>query len=273
MKEKGFWKRALSLGEAPGYMSYDVAKWLVCLSVALGVTLIVSNLAALKIWKITLPITIPSANWLTKTFHWVDIPVDAGILLFPFSYIIGDLLVAVFGKRLANIASFAATIMGLVTVAILYGVKLLPDYPGVDNTAFNVVQNATGRIFLASVIGFAISQPVNNLVFDEIKCRAEAKFANRRYTDEEIQTERAKSDDTFQKKEIISSLIARLFDVIPFEIIAFLGILSFSEFVKQVIFAYVAGCLLEFILSFLNKHLANALKGRLMYYGGEDLNV
>lgn len=118
-------------------MSLPVVKMLIFLSVAMGVTLFASNLAALKIW------------------NFFGIPVDAGILLFPVSYIVGDLLVAFYGEKIANHVAIDTAIFAVIAAALLWVARvLLPDYPGADNTAFLTIQSATGRIFLASVAGF-----------------------------------------------------------------------------------------------------------------------
>lgn len=223
----------------PEPMSFPVLKLLLFLSVANGIILIASNLAALKIWN-----------------AW-GIPVDAGIWLFPLSYVVGDLLVDIYGEKVSNLVAVFCSLFALIVAAVMYFAKVaLPGFPGVDNSAFDIVQSATGRIFLASVAGFLISQLTNNRI-----------FASMRRND--IQNEVSDEGD-FHRREIISSAIARILDSLVFETLAFWGRVSPSDFITQVLFAYGVGLALEFVLSLGVKHIAINLRWRLCYTDGKN---
>lgn len=191
-----------------GLVPFSV-KLLVFLSIIMGGTLFMSNLAALKIW------------------NFFGIPVDAGILLFPISYIVGDLLVEFYKQKVADYVATCAAIFAVIASGIMLVAKILPDYPDADNTAFSVVQSATGRIFLASVAGFIASQLLNNHVFMKIR----------------------KNMAGYRLASLASSGVARIADIAIFETLAFFGKLSLTEFLIQASFAYLAGMILEAILS------------------------
>lgn len=221
--------------DTPEKMPFGVVRVLILLSVAMGVTLLASNLAALKVWNL------------------FGIPVDAGIWLFPLTYIVGDLLVEIYGQKVASLVSvycafFAAAVAGV----LLFAKVVLPDFPEVDNSAFEIIQGATGRIFLASVAGFLVGQIINNGVFASIRAGQ-------------------KSNSGFLKRALLSSAVAHIFDSLVFETLAFLGRVSFGDFVVQTIFAYVAGIILEVIISPLTAVLAQKLRERLKYTNGKNL--
>lgn len=218
---------------APERMSFPAVKVLILFSVALGVTLLASNLAALKVWSLG------------------GIPVDAGILLFPLTYMVGDLLVEIFGKKVANLVSVYCSLFAVIVAGVLLFAKIvLPDFPGVDNSAFDIIQGATGRIFLASVAGFLAGQLINNGLFVQLR---KSKRTN------------------FIKRALLSSVVAHVFDSLIFETLAFIGRVSFGDFVTQAIFAYLAGLLLETVLSPITAKVAARLRQKLKYSDGKNV--
>ncbi len=219
----------------PEAMPFPVVRALILCSVALGITLLASNLAALKVWDL------------------FGIPVDAGIWLFPITYIVGDLLVEIYGQKVASLVSIYCTMFAVIVAAVLLFAKLaLPNFPEVDNSAFEIIQDATGRIFLASVAGFLVGQIINNGVFTSIR-------------------KHQKANTGFLKRALLSSAIAHIFDSLVFETLAFVGRVSFGDFIMQIIFAYVAGIALEAILSPLTAMMARWLRKRLNYTNGKVL--
>lgn len=186
-----------------------------------SVVLIISNLAAGKIWSL------------------FGIPVDGGIIIFPLSYIIGDLIVGLYGERRANKVVFVSMLMMALTIGTTWVVaNWLPPFEGWDGQeAFASVFGTAGRITIASLISYLLSNLVNNRTFVGIR-------------------------RGFIGKALGSSAVARLIDSLTFETLAFYGVLSFSEFLKQVAFAYFAGFALEVILSPLSKMVYSLLDRR-----------
>lgn len=208
---------------------------LIIMSSLMGMTVIVANLAATKIWDLG------------------GIPVDGGILLFPLSYVLGDLLVEVYGRRTADCVAWTSCLVGLLTVGIVMLTKLLPDYSGADNSGFLMIAGATGRIFLASIVGFLAGQLLNNYVFERVRRKQEKR-----------------ETDSFWQRALISSALAHIPDILLFEPIAFWGKLSGREFIEQAIFAYAAAIILESVLLLLvTKPLAKRLVLRLKFRHGK----
>ncbi len=212
---------------------------LILMTALMVMTLIVANFAASKIWSLG------------------GIPVDAGILLFPVSYVIGDLLVEIYGRKIADQVAWASCLAGGLTIAIMWLATLLPDYATADNTAFMMIASMTGRIFLASIVGFVASQLFNNYVFDRIRQK---------------QSKQQRASGFFWRA-LGSSILARIPDILLFEPIAFLGRLSLAEFFEQAAFAYVAGVIVEVILLLcVTKQLARYMTRKLKMQNGEILD-
>lgn len=195
---------------------------LITLALILNAGLIAANLCGLKIWRL------------------YKIPVDGGIFIFPVTYVVGDLIVEIFHQRIANFVAGIIATMGVLMCCVMKLVSIAPflvDFPGADNSAFVIVQSAMGRIFLASMLGFFLSQIVNNYVFERLRHHFRTK-------------------EKFLVRAIISSFPAHIVDALTFEIAAFIGKLSLADFAYQVWFALVAGAVLEACFSPLAKFLA-----------------
>lgn len=209
---------------------------LIFMTAAMVGVVLIGNLAALKIWSL--------AGW----------PVDGGFWIFPFSYIIGDLLMEIYGRKISDWVAWFSTGCCLGLVAILHLVGLLPRYPGADISAFVVTNAALGRIFTASVAGFLASQLLNNFIFEQVSQKHE--------------------QDSFWRRALISSALAHVADVLVFEPMAFLGMLSLGEFFKQAVLAYAMGVLVEFaMVALLTRWLAPKLVRKLDFQHGERISL
>lgn len=194
---------------------------------------VVANLAAIKLWDL------------------FGIPVDGGIVMFPITYILGDLLVEIYGRRTANAVASCGFALGLLTCILLWIVAALPSYPGADNSAFVAISSMASRIFLASIFSFWCSQRLNNFLFAKIR---QTQVKNR-----------------FWFRALSSSFFAHLLDCVVFETAAFIGRLSFWEFFTQAGFAFIAGFALETILLPLTSYLAKKLKSLLNFEDGRPI--
>lgn len=193
-------------------MNEKQCKLLVILAVNAGGVLLISNLVAVKIWS------------------FLGVPVDGGIVLFPISYIIGDVIIELYGRRIARMVIWQSLLLNVLAVAAFWVVGELPAHPEWQlQEAYQSILWFVPRIVLASLLAYLVSQLINNLVFEKIK------------------------QETGQKKlwlrALGSSMVARLCDTMIFETVAFFGVLSLTEFTKQAIFAYGAGMILEVILT------------------------
>lgn len=195
-------------------MNVKKQKLLIVFTALSAGTLLISNLAAIKLWNLA------------------GIAVDGGLVLFPLTYILGDLIVEFFGEKLAKTILVSSFLVNLIAVVVFYVVIALPPYPGWTlQVAYESVLGFSPRIILGSLCGYLLANLVNNVLFVKMK-QSNSIFAK-----------------SFIARALGSSVFAHILDSATFETIAFLGVLPFSEFLAQAIFAYVLGMILEIILS------------------------
>ncbi len=121
--------------------------------------LLISNIASTKIlvlWKFTF---------------------DGGTLLFPLTYIFGDVLTEVYGfarsRRVIWTGFFAALLMSVVLM-IVQALPPAPDWP--NQAAFESVLGLTPRIVLASLLAYFAGEFSNSLVLARLKVKTKGRF-------------------------------------------------------------------------------------------------
>jgi len=178
--------------------------------------LLISNIAsAAKIVNLGLPVL---------TF-------DAGTLLFPVSYVFGDVLVEVYGyrrsRRVIWVGFFCAALLSL-TLAV---VRWLPgDSQWIDQVGtekFDAVLGtlASGRIIIASLVGYFAGEFSNAVIMAKMKVRMKGRW--------------------LWMRTIASTLVGEGVDTLLFVCIAFLGVWSPALLVSIIVSNYVFKCSLE----------------------------
>jgi queuosine precursor transporter len=137
-------------------------KYLDALTTAFVVILLVSNLVAQKVCLIG---PIPLGKWSVGPFA-----VSGAILLFPITYIFGDVFTEVYGYA----ASRRAIWLGFFGTSLLYVIGAfviaLPSAPGWQNQqAFTTVFGFIPRILVASLIAFWAGEFVNSYTMARLK--------------------------------------------------------------------------------------------------------
>ena len=99
-----------------------------------------------------------------------EVPFGAGVLFFPISYVIGDILTEVYGfanaRRCIWVGFAALLFMVFMSVVV---VALPPDTGWTGQAAYEQVFGQTPRIVLASVIAFWAGEFVNSFVLARMK--------------------------------------------------------------------------------------------------------
>ncbi|MDO4759479.1 MAG: queuosine precursor transporter [Candidatus Saccharibacteria bacterium] len=198
-------------------------KTLIYLATLSAGVLLISNLAAVKLWD------------------FAGVAVDGGIVVFPLSYILTDVIMEIFGRKVARSVIWAGFFLNLLAVIIFGVVGSLPAFVGWNGQeAFWEILGFVPRIVAGSLLAYVSSQLLNNLVFEKIKQRTGQKY--------------------LCVRTLGSSAVAHLLDVLIFETVAFMGVLAWSDFLKQAGFAYLAGMILEVILTPLTYIVVKFLK-------------
>ena len=185
--------------------------------------LLISNIASTKIltlWKFTF---------------------DGGTILFPLSYIFGDILTEVYGfkrsRRVIWLGFFSALLMSLV----LYVVQMLPPANGWSNQqAFETLLGFVPRIVLASLIAYFMGEFSNSVTLSLLKIRTKGKL--------------------LWVRTISSTIIGEGIDTIVFCMIAFYGTLPDNVLWTVILSNYVFKCSVEIIFTPLTYSIVAFLK-------------
>jgi queuosine precursor transporter len=130
-------------------------RYLDILSVLFVVVLLVSNVAAVKALRLS---------------GALGLDIDGGTLLFPLSYIFGDILVEVYGyarSRRVIWLGFASNAFAVLVFSLVVALPPSPDWQLQE--AFAAVLGQTPRIVLASLIAFWVGEFSNSYIMAKMK--------------------------------------------------------------------------------------------------------
>lgn len=181
--------------------------------VALFVTsLIVSNIASVKLASVG------------------SLVFDAGTLLFPLAYIVGDVITEVYGfKKLRRILMISIGML-LMTTVTFWVVGMLPPAEGWDGqAAFDSTLGVVWRIVLASMVAIFVGELVNAYLLAKLKYITKGKYLWNRL--------------------IGSSVAGNLVDTIIFSTIAFAGVVPALTLINLMATVFVAKMMIEVSVS------------------------
>src|SRR3954471_13628728 len=103
--------------------------------------------------------------------------VPAGVVIFPVSYIIGDVLTEVYGYRSARRVIWLGFLCNLVAVTAIYLGGLLPAAPFWDaQDAYARILGYTPRILAASFLAYLVGEFANAIVLARMKLATNGRF-------------------------------------------------------------------------------------------------
>ena len=179
----------------------------------------------------------------TKLIAFGPIITDGGALLFPLTYVIGDVLSEVYGFKAAKRAVFMGFAMAILAAVTFYLVQISPAAEGYENQdAFEAVLGFVPRIVLASICGYLVGQLLNAYVLVKIKERTKEKY--------------------LWVRLLGSTVVGEFADTIVFCTIAFYGVITGAEFVNYVVVGYIYKTLLEVVLLPVTYPTIRAIKRR-----------
>ncbi|MGD9611375.1 MAG: queuosine precursor transporter [Kiritimatiellia bacterium] len=130
-------------------------RWLAPITATFCAVLVISNVSAIK------PLSIPGLPFVLM---------DGGNLLFPISYIFGDVLVEVYGYAQSRRIIWLGFILNIFAAAAFSLVALLPPAPGWEmQDAFASILLQTPRVVLGSVVAFWCGSFLNAWVMARMK--------------------------------------------------------------------------------------------------------
>jgi uncharacterized integral membrane protein (TIGR00697 family) len=197
--------------------------------------LLISNIAATK--------TITVVDGLPE-FLGGGIFTDGGAILFPLTYIVGDVLAEVYGLRQAKRAIWVGFSLAALASLTFLAVGAAPPGPGYENQeAFLAVLGFVPRIVLASLAGYLVGQFLNAYVVVKIKERTKERHLWARL--------------------IGSTVVGEFADTMLFCFIAFVGVFpTWSGLISYAIAGYFYKVIVEVILLPMTYAVIRAIKKR-----------
>lgn len=115
--------------------------------------------------------TLLTANIIAvKLIQLAPLIVPAGVIIFPLSYILGDILTEVYGFRYARRAIWLGFIGNLAAVVAIYVAGLLPAPVFWDGqAAYQTILGFTPRLLLASFVAYLIGEFANSTILAKMK--------------------------------------------------------------------------------------------------------
>ena len=152
---------------------------------------------------------------------------DAGTITFPLAYMLGDVLTEIWGYKTAKKTIILAFMCNIFVVACTQiGVWLpSPDYLDSISSAYNTVYSYVPRIVIASLTGFLLGELSNAWIMEKIKSKTKGRY--------------------LWVRTIGSSIIAYVFDTVPFVLIAFLGVLNGRDMILMIVSQYLMKITIE----------------------------
>ncbi|MDO4975866.1 MAG: queuosine precursor transporter [Eubacteriales bacterium] len=201
-----------------------VSKCFLMLTVLYITCLLLSNLIAGKMWAVTGSITLPAA-----------------VILFPITYIMGDIFTEVYGFKdtrmviwLGFACSFFAVVIYLITIALPH-----PEF-WTNQEAFVTVMGTTPRVACASFLGYLFGEFSNSMILSKMKV--------------------ATKGDKLWMRTIGSTIVGEGFDSIIFITISFAGTMDANTLAHMILYQYLFKVCYEIICTPLTYKVVSMVK-------------
>ena len=202
------------------------ARWLPVITGLFVGVLLISNIASVKpvnVWRFTF---------------------DGGTLLFPISYIFGDVLTEVYGYRASRKVIWTGFVCAGLMAVMLYIIGRLPapatDWDPSAQAGYERVLMPVGRIVIASLIAFFAGEFSNSYVLAKLKI-----FTRGRY---------------LWIRTISSTLVGEGVDTLLFCLIAFVGYFTTPVLIAVIVSNYIFKCGFEILATPLTYAVVIGLK-------------
>jgi len=119
-----------------------------------------------------------TANFIiVKQISIGNLVLPAAIIIFPLSYIIGDILTEVYGYQQARRIIWLGFLCNLVAVAAIWIGKILPPAPVFEaQSAYERILGSTPRYLLASFVAYLVAEFANSFVLAKMKIKTRGRW-------------------------------------------------------------------------------------------------
>ncbi len=155
--------------------------------------------------------------------------ITAGIILFPLSYIINDVISEIWGYKKARFIIWCGFLMNLLAIMIYTAAVAMPA-SGYWNgqTGFAEVLLSTPRLAISSLLAYLAGSFINSIIMSKMKVSSKGR--------------------NFSLRAIVSTLFGESFDSILFITIAFSGLVPFPVLVQMIAVQIVLKTMYEILV-------------------------
>lgn len=176
-----------------------------------------------------------------KLVGFFGLVLPAAVIVFPVSYILGDVLTEVYGYRAARHVIWLGFFCNLLAVIAIYLGGLLPAAPIFDaQEAYERILGYTPRILAASFLAYLVGEFANAIVLAKMKVATNGRF--------------------LWSRTIGSTLVGQGLDSLVFIVLAFAGTIPASAMLAAVLTQWVVKSLYEALATPLTYLVVNRLK-------------
>ena len=205
-------------------------KYLDALITLFVTVLLVSNIIAAKFFAINLRPLIP-----------FDLRVSCAQMLFPITYIFGDIFTEVYGYSALRRAIWYGFFACFILVALTYIAVIIPPAPEyTDQVAFSTIFRPVGRIVLASLVAYWCGEFANSFTLAKLKLLTKGRF--------------------LWTRTIGSTVVGQAVDTTVVIFVAFYGSRPTSVLVQLIISGYLIKVVYETLMTPVTYAVVNFLK-------------
>ncbi len=200
-----------------------VSKWFVVIAAVFITSLLTANIIAVKLVDV------------------LGFILPAGVVIFPISYIFGDILTEVYGYRLARSViwlGFFCNLLAVIAIGIAQALPSAAFWGGQE--AYEAILGYTPRLLLASFIAYLIGEFANSYVLARMKIATQGRH--------------------LWMRTIGSTIVGQGLDSLIFIIIAFVGAIPMAGLINAVLTQWVFKSAYEALVTPLTYAITNYLK-------------
>jgi queuosine precursor transporter len=200
-----------------------VSKWFVVVTAIFITSLLTANIIAVK---------------LVDIFGFF---LPAGVVIFPISYIFGDILTEVYGYRLTRPVIWLGFFCNLLMVVAIGIAQALPSAPFWENqAAYEAILRYTPRLLMASFVAYLVGEFTNSYILARLKIITQGRW--------------------LWLRTISSTVVGQGLDSVIFMILAFVGTIPSTGLVNAILTQWVFKSAYEAIATPLTYAVTNYLK-------------
>ena len=178
------------------------------------------------------------ANETLQAYKW---SIDAGIFLFPVTYILSDIFSEVYGYKWSRRVTWMAVTLNLIFSLLIMLACKLPHPVWFDSSHFELALCGSFRIVIASAVSYQCGDWVNDIIFRRMK---------KNHPDSK----------GFISRAILSSVGGECVDSTLFVTIAFLGTMPFAEIFPMIVMNMVCKTGYEIMICPVTNHIMKKIK-------------